>query len=130
MRSVHDNTLNAYSVDGVRKQIVLHTSFDHASPAELTDIIFDGVLDHYFRDTVLPSIIFDVEPSDAGWVLGQDFDVMLAGHQRGGWPSFFASTVAEMVDRIAAANCQVFTIGSSFGLDGWVVAQSMRIVAV
>ncbi len=130
MRSVHDNTLNAYSVDGVEKRIVLHTSFENASPVEYTDVIFEGVLDHYFRDTVLPSVIFDVELADAAHVLKQDFGVMREGHRRGGWPSFFAPTINEMLDGITAAGCSVYAIGSSYGLGGWVVARSMRVVAV
>lgn len=130
MRSVHDNMLNAYSVNGVEKRIVLHTFFDQASPVEYTDVVFEGVLDHYFRDTVLPSIIFDVKHADAAHVLKRDFGLILEGHRRGGWPSFFASTIPEMVDRISAAGCSIYSIESSYGLDGWVVAQSMQFIEV
>ena len=128
MRSVHDNILNAYTVDGVAKRIILHTAYEEAEPFEYTDILFDGVMDHFFRDTVLPSIIFDVEPGDVAHTLTRDKDAIDEGHRRGGWPSFYAPTVAEMVDKIASAGCFLYTIVSSYGLDGWVVSRTMRII--
>ena len=130
MRSVHDNILNAYTVDGGAKRIVLHTAYEDATPFESTDIVFEGVMDHFFRDTVVPSIIFDVEPGDINHILTRDKNTIDEGHQRGGWPSFYAPTVAEMIEKIENAGCLLYSVASSFGLDGWVVSRSMRIVPV
>jgi len=84
MRSVHDNELFAYSADGVLKRIKLHTRYSAQQPSEYTDIVFDGVLDHMFRDVLLPSIIFDVEEADSVFVLEQFFSVLADGYRRGG----------------------------------------------
>ena len=130
MCSVHDNQLFAYSVDGVSKRIVLHTSYHEQSPVEYTDIVFDGVLDHMFRDVLLPSIIFDVERADTAYVLNQYLDMLAEGHRRGGWPSFYDPEVANMARKVSSEGCHLFTVTSSYGIDGWVVARSMRLKSV
>ena len=84
-------------------------------------------MDHFFRDTVMPSIIFDIEPEDVAHVLTLYLDEISTGHQRGGWPSFFASEMSEMVTKISDADCTMSTIQSSCGIDGWVLARSMQI---
>ena len=127
MRSVHDNELFAYSADCVSKRIKLHTKYSAQQPPEYTDVVFEGVLDHMFRDVLLPSIIFDVEEADTVFVLQQFFSVMADGYRRGGWPSFFATEIDTMAQNIKSASCRMFTIASSYGIDGWIVAQSMRI---
>ena len=110
MRSVHDNKLVGFTVDGIAKRIVLNTIFDDQTPIEHTDVVFDGVMDHFFRDTVMPSIIFDIEPEDVAHVLTLYLDEISTGHQRGGWPSFFASEMSEMVTKISDADCTMSTI--------------------
>ena len=61
-RSVHDHHLVSYEVDGRAKRIVLHTEYAYAkSSHEATDVVFEGVVDHYFRNCVSPSIMDDVK---------------------------------------------------------------------
>ena len=127
MRSVHDNKLVGFSVDGSAKRIVLNTINDEQTPVEHTDVVFDGVIDHFFRDALLPSIIFDIEPADATFVLTRYLDVISTGYRRGGWPSFYDAEVSAMENNISAAGCTIFTIESSYGIDGWIVARTMQI---
>jgi hypothetical protein len=127
-RSVHDNHLYAYEVDSRAQRIILRTKYSYdQEPFETTDVIFEGVLDHYFRDTVFPSIISDVNETDPLRLITAHKEVIDQGHQSGGWPSFWKSTVEEMVASITDAGYKTFEISSSYGLDGWVVARSCEL---
>ncbi len=124
-RSVHDNHLFAYEVDSRSQRIILRTEYAYGEePFERTDVIFEGVIDHYFRNTVLPSIVFDVDEGDPQLLIARDKEVIDMGHKIGGWPSFWKNTVEEMVSAISDRDCRIYEISSSFGLDGWVVARS------
>jgi len=127
-RSVHDNHLYAYEVDSRTDRIVLRTEYAYGEePYEQTDVIFEGVLDHYFRNPVLPSIVFDVEEaSDHVEILTRNKELIDQGHKIGGWPSFWRSSVEGMADAISECECKIFEISSSYGLDGWVVAKSCQ----
>ena len=124
-RSVHDNHLTAFEVDGVERRIVLHTEYAYGEePFEKTDVVFEGVLDHYFKNAVLPSIIFDVEEVDTHTIISRNKETIDEGHRIGGWPSFWERSVDAMVSKIGNAGGRVFEISSSYGMDGWVVAVS------
>ncbi len=124
-RSVHDNQLYAYQVDSRAQRIILRTEYAYGEePFEQTDVIFEGVLDHYFRNPVLPSIVLDVEEADAQGLITRNKAVIDQGHKTGGWPSFWKDTVEGMVSAISEAGCKTFEISTSYGLDGWVVAKS------
>ncbi len=123
--SVHDNHLVSYEVDGVAKRIVLHTEYAYGEePFEKTDVVFEGVLDHHFRNPILPSIVFDVEEVEIQAILIRDKDLINEGHKIGGWPSFWRESGDEMLEAISKSGCKMFEISSSYGLDGWVVAAS------
>lgn len=125
IRSVHDNHLFAYEVDSRSQRIILRTEYAYGEePFERTDVIFEGVIDHYFRNTILPSIVFDVEEADTQLLIARDKAVIDMGHKIGGWPSFWKNTVDEMVAAISEVGCRIYEISSSYGLDGWVVARS------
>jgi len=124
-RSVHDNHLVSYEVDGIAKQIVLHTAYAYGEePYEKTDVIFEGVLDHYFRNSILPSIVFDVEEVEIQAILIRDKNLINEGYRNGGWPSFWRESTDEMLEAISNSGCKMFEISSSYGLDGWVAAAS------
>ena len=125
--SVHDNHLVSYQVDGVAKKIILHTEYAYGEePFEKTDVVFEGVLDHYFRNPILPSIVFDVEEVDIQAILIRDKELINEGHKIGGWPSFWKDSSDAMFKEISSSGFKMFEISSSYGLDGWVVAASCK----
>jgi hypothetical protein len=125
MRSVHDNHLLGYTVDGVARRIVLHTEYRYGQePFERTDVVFEGVLDHYFRNPILPSIIFDVEEVETQFITSRDKTSIDEGHKIAGWPSFWRESAEAMAAAIHESGCKMFEISSSYGLDGWVAADS------
>ncbi|BCX48686.1 conserved hypothetical protein [Haloferula helveola] len=123
--SIHDNHLVAYEVDSQARRIILRTEYAYGEePFESTEVIFGGVLDHHFRNPRMPAIIFDVIEIDPRVIIERDKCLIDSGHKIGGWPSFWRDTVDAMVDAIASAGCKMFEISSSYGLDGWVAAES------
>lgn len=123
--SVHDNHLVSYEVDGVGKRIILHTEYVYGEePYEKTDVVFEGVIDHYFRNPILPSIVFDIEEVEIQAILIRDKDLIDEGHKIGGWPSFWKDSADEMLEAITSRGCKMFEVSSSYGLDGWVAAAS------
>ena len=129
--SIHDNHIISYEVDGVLKQIILHTEYAYGEePAEKTDVIFGGVLDHYFRNSILPSIIFDVQEVETQSILIRDRDLINEGHKIAGWPSFWKDSIDEMIEDLSQGGYKMFEISSSYGLDGWVVANSCEFQSV
>ena len=126
--SVHDNILKSYTVDGDAKRIVLCTEYPHDDPPAKTDVVFTGVVDHYFRNPVLPSIIFDVEAVALRETIERDKQLIDTGNRIGGWPSFWRETVDEMVQVLSNDGIQMFEISSSYGLDGWVAAKDCEFV--
>lgn len=126
--SVHDNHLTAFKVDGVKNRIVLHTEYKYGEePFEQTDVVFEGVVDHYFRNSILPSIIFDVEEVDIKSIILRDKALIDEGHKVGGWPSFWAESINLMEDKIKNTDAKMFELSSSYGMDGWVIASSCKI---
>ena len=121
--SVHDNILKSYTVDGDAKRIVLCTEYPHDDPPTRTDVVFTGVVDHYFRNSVFPSIIFEVEAVALRDIIERDKQLIDSDNRIGGWPSFWRETVDEMVLALSNDNIQMFEISSSYGLDGWVAAK-------
>ena len=125
MSAVHDNFLQGYSVDGVNRRIELFTEYqDGGEPFEITTVVFSGVIDHYFRNCILPSIVFDIEEVDPEEILKRDKKLIDEGHRIGGWPSFWRESVRKMKTEIMDKQGRMFKISSSYGLDGWVVAES------
>ena len=128
-RSVHDDHLLSYEVDGVAKRIVLHTRYPYGeAPFEMTDVVFEGVLDHYFRNSTLPSVVLDVVEIEIQAILVRDEDLINEGHRSGGWPSFWKESVGEMLAAVRGSGCRMFEISSSYGLDGWVAAASCEFI--
>jgi len=122
-RSIHDNHLVSYEVDGVAKRIVLHTEYAYGEePFVKTDVVFEGVLDHHFRNAILPSIVFDVEEVEVQAILTRDKALINEGHKIGGWPSFWRESNDGVLEAISNSGCKMFEISSSYGLDGWVAA--------
>jgi hypothetical protein len=103
---IHDNNVYSYCVDCENGTLVLHTVFDEPNRGiEYVDVCFEGVVAHQFDHVLEGNILFGIEVVDIGGVPG-------------------IGPVREVVE---CAGSQVFEIGSSYGLSGWVAANSVRI---
>jgi hypothetical protein len=127
--SVHDNFVYAYSVDCEGRRLTLHTAFRDREPHEFTDVIFRDVVAHHF-DHVLPgNILFDVEEADVAAVVREN-ERLLAESWRYGWPPVeYRGNLDALIERMKASAVRAYTIGSSYGLSGWVFAGSCERVS-
>jgi len=122
--SIHDSLLTGYSVDGVSKTMVLHTEPFSGGGDAFVDVIFHGVAAYRFENDLLQNIVFDIEETSA-----EETEVIArtieAEEGRWGWPRDWdprSETVLQCFKRLGV---KVFQLGSSYGMTGWVAAQSM-----
>jgi hypothetical protein len=130
MRSVHDNHLIGYEVDGKAKRIVLRTEYPHDGlPFERTDVVFEGVEVYSFRFTCLVSIIFAIEEQPFEQTVLEHWSEFNAGEQ--GWPDRWFLDETKNRARISAMakdGMKWFELNSSYGMDGWIIARAVTYV--
>jgi hypothetical protein len=83
--SIHDNDVYAYSVDCQNRRLTLHTQSMHREPPEYTDIIFRGVVAHYFVHVLEGNILFSVEEVPIEHLV-RDYASDFEKSWRFGWP--------------------------------------------
>ncbi len=126
--SVHDNFLVSYEVLCQRREIRLHTEFRDKEPIEYTDVIFRGVEAYHFYHDNFETIIFDITELPVENILVQDKSRFDEG-RRYGWPGARDDSEAAMRARFAKCGVRGFSLSSSFGMCGWVLAQSVERVS-
>ncbi len=120
--SVHDNFVYAYSVDCEGRRVVLHTVFRDREPQEFTDVIFGDVVAHHFEHALPGNILFDVEEVNIAVVV-QENKRLLTDSWRYGWPPVeYNGDLAVLVKALQAASVRAYSISSSYGLSGWILA--------
>ena len=120
--SIHDNDIYGYTVDCEGRRLVLHTAFRDRAPIEYTDIVFGDVLAHHFEHVLAGNILFDIEESDIA-TLVQDNKDLFADSWRYGWPPVeYNGDLNRLAYALRAISTRAFTIESSYGLSGWVLA--------
>jgi hypothetical protein len=127
--SVHDNTIYAYSVDCEHRRLVLHTAFPGHESAEYVDLVFRDVVAHHFEHVLPSNILFDVKETEIAAVVREN-EHLLADSWRYGWPPVeYDGNLAVLVETLNAASARAYSIGSSYGLSGWVFAGSCERVS-
>jgi hypothetical protein len=126
MLSVHDNTCSGYRFSGVDRQLILETEFPCGSEKEgqRSDIVFDGVWCHHLESAQEGNTIFDIEEVDLAQV-ENEFRGVFDRLRNYGWPRLETKddTLPAVVER---HQLSVYRIGSSYGIEGFVVAKSVR----
>ena len=127
--SVHDNFLLSYSVEAGEKRITLHTAYYDREPHEFTDVLFTGVLAYHFEGDDLHTIFFDIEKTSLRHIYS-DYQDLFERRKNYGWPLLEYNTAEELMQTLTDRNIQAFAISSACGLDGFVLAQEMQILAI
>jgi hypothetical protein len=122
--SVHDNFLVSYEVLCEQHEIRLHTEFRDRQPIERTDVIFRGVeAYHFYRDN-FQTIIFDITEDSAEGILAEDSARFEEG-RRYSWPGPWNNSDAAIKAHLKERGVRGFSLSSSFGMCGWILALSM-----
>lgn len=125
MSQVHDNEILSYEVNYEAEQIIMHTRYDSRQLLEHTDIVFSGVLCHWFEGELPGSIILDINANGIPSFIKENTE-LLNKQKNYGWPKMY-DTLEELESTLTAEQYQYFVISSSYGLNGWVVAKSCDI---
>jgi hypothetical protein len=126
---IHDSLLVAYSVNSETSELVMHCQPHHGCGKSAFSIVFAGISAHRFEFPLLPSILFGITQVTAEALLTAEWPAIERGTKRCGWPGPWAQTLAGAVSYAEASDLRGFQIGSSYGLEGWVLAQSARIAS-
>lgn len=126
MLQVHDNTCRGYRFSGESHQLVLETEYPSGSEkqGERSDIIFEGVWCHHLESIHDGNIIFDIEQVELTQV-EKEFRSVFERLRNYGWPPLEnkSDSFSAVVER---RQLNVYRIGSSYGINGFVVAESVR----
>jgi len=126
---VHDNIIKGYDVDFENETLVIKTEYNITRPKvvhEETDIVFRGYLTHTFYLPMKNSVIFDTYELSIGQFLKNEREVLMLG-KNSCWPIHYEN-IEELSCFLHNNSYMVFIVGSSYGLNGWVIAKSMEIV--
>jgi hypothetical protein len=123
-RSVHDNNVYAYAVHCARQRIVLHTEYPDGSAEEFTDVIFSGVVAHYFENVLSGNILFDITEVEPARIV-QSWAELFAHKKNFGWPAIEYDDPQELTSILVGLGISGYDIASSYGLSGWVLATEM-----
>lgn len=127
MPSVHDNKILSYSVDLQNDELTIHTQSD-STAADRIDIIFTGVFNHFFEQPLKGSIILAITESPIEHFI-QENEELLNRNKGYCWPIVFDS--ADQIETVLIKGAYKYiTLLSSYGLNGWVLARDMEIIAV
>jgi len=127
-RSIHDNRIVAYEVDGERRRIVLHTRFEERVPAERTALVFEGVLAYRFENDNFGNILFSVEEVPVAQLVAGWRSLFEEGSKYA-WPGPWNESPEASIDYFQSKGAKAFELSSSYGLDGWVIARSYHVEA-
>jgi hypothetical protein len=123
--SIHDSLLCGYEVNGDNRTIVLHTRPHQGGGTAYIDVIFCGVRGYHFDGDCLGNIVFGIDDVPANQVIGDG----VAWYERNrhyGWLLGWDSRKETPEEFIARCNCRAYSISSSYGMDGFVIAASME----
>jgi hypothetical protein len=122
--SVHDNQVYSCQVDCEHKTIILHTVFRDKEAPEFTDVVFNNVLAHRFEHVRPGNILFDVEEIDPALIIRDQAAVFEKSRQYGWPPVEYNGDLDVLIATMKERRISGYSIDSSFGLPGWVLAGS------
>lgn len=122
---VHDFHLRGYEVLDFGSTIVLDTVYDYPNePKRETTVRFEGVELYKFRHTS-GAIISDIEPVPLNQVIKRNGNFIrsaAANYGVKGWQS----DLEQYADYLVTIGAHGWTVTSSVGFDGFVIARSVR----
>lgn len=128
MSQVHDNVILSYTVDLENQKIVLHTKYSNRAFNEQTTVEFINVIAHSFQNEVKSSTIFEIDSLSLEDFIKDNNDSLMKQKDYG-WPMMY-TTEKELLNELQKAKQSYFTIDSSIGLCGWVLAEKMNITVM
>jgi hypothetical protein len=125
---VHDSLLTGYSVDGLNRMLVMHTQPHQGGGTDWIDVIFHGITAYHFEGDCLENIVFDIEEIAADTVTNTaEFEER---NRLYGAPTGWDRRRETGEQFFSRTGCRVFEIQCSYGLHGWVAAETCDRIVV
>ena len=126
---IHDSLLVAYSVNSESGKLSLSCQPHHGCGKALFIIEFQGVAAHSFEAPMLPAILYDLVQVPATDILRGEWAAMELGYKQCGWPGPWADTLGNAISFAKTSHLHGYQIESSYGLSGWILAQSVELAS-
>jgi hypothetical protein len=123
MSPVHDYIIKSYSVDFEEKKITLEVSND----LENKQVVFQNFFCYRFYDEMPYSIILDLEEHSIDDFFSENKE-LLEEEEKKAWPIMY-DTFEELETEIRTANVAYQVLYSSYGMNGWVLAERVEIIS-
>ena len=127
---IHDSLLVAYSANSETSELVLSCQPHHGCGEVPFFIVFAGVAAHNFEFPLLPAILSDIVQISVEALLTARWSAIERGYRQCGWPGPWAQTLTGAVSYCEASGLYGFQIGSSYGLEGWVLALTAKVASL
>ncbi|MBO0467509.1 hypothetical protein JZO73_08155 [Enterococcus plantarum] len=121
MNMVHDYEIKSYFVNFESKDIVMNISDDEKEK----QIIFHNFLCYKFYDEMPYSIILDLEERVLDKFFIENKELLIQG-KKNVWPMRYNS-LEELEEEIRKEHMTYQVLYSSYGLNGWVLSESVEI---
>jgi len=124
MIDIHDNEVQAYTVDLANKTIRLDTTWFYKEHGERTAVEFRGVLAHYLIGANnWQNVLSSIEHVPLETFLLEN-GPLLAEQKNTGWPCIYDDK-GDLLLQLREGQMNCFRIYAAIGLNGWVLAREM-----
>ena len=125
--SVHDHTVVGYTVDALRRQLILRTEFESsASVIERCEVTFSDLEAYSLEHDRLGTILFGIEEVPAVFLFDQYLSRFESGYRIAGWPRFWKTSAEDARRYLVEHKTRGFEISASIGMSGWVLAGGIQ----
>lgn len=127
MRSWHDYHLTAYAVDGVARRVTFDVSWPYEAETDVrrARLVFSGVEGYFFEHDLGENILYSIQEESLEEFLRENAEWFDA-EKNWGWPLFWKGGVEGVRRHLSEAHAKLFDISTSYGLSGWILAQSVE----
>jgi hypothetical protein len=125
---IHDTQVVAYSADSRAARLELLLRDGPAEDAPVFRLVFSGVAAHQFAYPLMPSWVFGLEVISAEDLLNREWGNFQQGTHLTGWPGAWAASLEQARAYCSERSLRGFDLESSYGFDGWVLAQSVDLI--
>ena len=126
--AIHDSQVVAYSADSRSGKVELVLRAGPQDDDPLLRLVFSGVAAHQFEHPLMPSWVFGLEEIASDALLKREWQSLQEGHRLTGWPGHWAVSLDKAAAFCAEHGLKGFDLESSYGFDGWVLAQSVELI--
>jgi hypothetical protein len=123
--SIQDNYVVSYTVLCEQRRLVLCTEIILETCVARTDLLFYGVEAYSLKRDNFGTILFSIDEVEIEKLLADEQEKFDAGTQFH-WPGEWNTSLEESKQYLISRNCRGWTIRSSTGMTGFVIAQGIE----